>query len=176
MTTMKLDHAYFDWLTSQIVIENGKSYNELLGRMHELEFVWTVPNDDNRVEDARDLRIEFLNINENIYTTESLEFMRREVSILEVLIALSRRVAWIAGGEPPYWAWNLIENLRLDRSFDPLTKGKRRRIENVLENLVWRTYERDGLGGFFPLNEPHEDQTKMEIWYQMNAFVNEIQE
>jgi hypothetical protein len=156
---------YFEWLTSQIAIENGKSYNELLGRMHETEFVWIVPNDDNRIGDALDLRSEF-----------SRQESQHPVSVLEILIALSRRVAWIAGGEPPYWAWNLIENLRLERSWDPLSKGKRRRIENILENLVWRTYERDGLGGFFPLNEPHEDQTKVEIWYQMNAFVNEIQE
>jgi hypothetical protein len=168
MTTTRVDIDYFEWLTSQIAIPNEKTYSELFSRMHETEFVWTVPNDDNRIGDALDLRSEFAN--------GAFRAATRPVSVLEVLVALSRRVAWVAGGDAPDWAWTLIENLRLERSFDPLTKGKRRRLENILEALVWRTYERDGRGGFFPLVEPHEDQTKVEIWYQMNAYVNEIQE
>jgi len=177
-TPTKLDLEYFGWLTSQIAVENSKSYNELFERMHNLEFVWTVPNDDNRVQDGLELRHEFLTT--VIHRTENplaadLQF-NKGASILEVLVALSRRVAWIAGGDAQHWAWNLIENLRLERSFDPLTKGKRNRIENVLHNLVWRTYDWNGAGGFFPLNEPGEDQTKVEVWYQMNAFVNEIDE
>jgi hypothetical protein len=166
--TTKLDRDYFKWLTSQINTRKDKSYNELFARMHETEFVWIVPNDDNRVQDGLDLRSEFLR-----GVHRQLPY---PVSILEVLVSLSRRVAWIAGGDASDWAWTLIENLRLERSFDPLTKGKRNRIENVLYSLVWRTYERGGQGGFFPLLDPHEDQTKVEIWYQMNAFVNEIQE
>ena len=35
-------------------------------------------------------------------------------------------------------------------------------------------YERDGQGGFFPLKYPTEDQTKKEIWDQMNLYVNEM--
>jgi len=172
MTITQLDIDYYNWLISQIAVENGKTYNELFSRMHETEFVWTVPNDDNRIGDALDLRHEFL----TPIIHKVKDGFSSPVSVLEILVALSRRVAWTAGGEAPYWAWTLIENLRLERSFDPLTKGKRRRLDNILEGLVWRTYERDGTGGFFPLAEPHEDQTKVEIWYQMNAYVNEIQE
>ena len=163
--TNRIDQSYFAWLISQIEIPNNKTYAELFKRLHETEFVWIVPNDDNRVADGRVLRSEF-----------TKRELRYPVSVLEVLVALSRRVAWVAGGAESHWAWILIENLQLDRSYDPLTRGKRRRIENLLEALIWRTYERNGQGGFFPLNEPKEDQTKVEIWYQMHAFVNEIQE
>ena len=56
----QINYDYYEWLISQIDIPNGKSYNDLFEKMHNLEFVWTVPNDDNRVEDGLDLRIECL--------------------------------------------------------------------------------------------------------------------
>jgi len=136
--------------------------------MHDLEFVWTVPNDDNRVQDGLDLRHEFL------------DGARRRLridgaSILEVLIALSRRVEFTAGGDATVWAWRLLKNLRLSKMSDPLTGSEADHVDEILDSLVWRTYQRNGEGGFFPLKHPLEDQTKVEIWYQMNAYVMEMQ-
>lgn len=167
--TKQIDHDYFEWLISQIEVRSNRTFNELFERMHNIEFVWTVPNDDNRIQDGLDLRIQFLN---GARRTIHLD----GATILEVLIGLSRRVAFTAGGEAPWWAWQLIENLRLHKSSDPLTNGKANRIDDILEDLIWRTYQRNGQGGFFPLNNALEDQTKIEIWYQMNAYVMEIQE
>ena len=164
-----IDHEYYEWLVSQINIPNDKTYWDLFEQMHNLEFVWTVPNDDNRVRDGYDLRFEFLN-------NKSGRLDLVGVTILEVLVILSRRVAFTAGGEPHNWAWRLLKNIRLTRMYDPFTHQKSNRVTDILEALVWRTYRPDGLGGFFPLKEPNEDQTKVEIWYQMNAFVLERQE
>jgi hypothetical protein len=162
-----LDYRYFDWLISQIKLpSNQKTYNELFSRMYDLEFVWTVPNDGNRVQDGLDLRPEFLN-------GARQRLSLGGVSILEVLIALSRRLAFNAGGDPETWAWRLIKNLRLNKMADPLTDGQSVRVEEALEALVWRTYQPDGQGGFFPLRYPTMDQTKVEVWYQMHAFINE---
>lgn len=165
--TNQTDQAYFEWLISQITIPNGKTYNELFERMHKMEFVWTVPNDDNRIRDGIDLRFIFLN---NTHKALSLE----TVTLLEVLIGLSKRVAFTAGGNPPAWAWKLIKNLRLNKATDPLIGVKANRVEEIIYALIWRTYEKNGQGGFFPLSYPTEDQTKVEIWYQMNAYVNEM--
>jgi hypothetical protein len=167
--TNRIEDYYFEWLTSQIHIGNSNTYNDLFQRMHELEFVWFVPNDDNRVQDGLDLRAEFLRGRHN----NRFEW---GVSVLEILIALSRRTAFTAGGTPEMWAWHLIENLGLKKASDPLTRSKAARVDDTLQALIWRTYERDGQGGFFPLRDSHEDQTKVEIWYQMNAYVNEIVE
>jgi hypothetical protein len=166
----QIDVEYYEWLKGQVEIPNGKSYNDLFERMHNLEFVWTVPNDDNRVQDGLDLRYEFLR-------ERGLEFNTTEltgVTVLEVLIALSRRVAFTGGGEPEQWAWRLMKNLRLHKSSDPLGETKLARVNDILDTLIWRTYERDGRGGFFPLNHPDEDQTKVEIWFQMNKYVLEM--
>jgi hypothetical protein len=94
--------------------------------------------------------------------------------VLEVLIALSRRVAWTTDRSPEFWAWQLLENLKLTKASDPLVRRKAERVEEILEALIWRTYDFNGLGGFFPLTYPQDDQTKREIWDQMNAYVNEM--
>lgn len=164
------DIEYFDWLANQIAIpeRNRNTYHGLFERMHETEFVWTVLGDDNRIQDARDLRVQF--------SHGKWRAPRRPISVLEVLIALSRRTAFTAGGSAEEWAWHLLENLNFHKLSDPLTGTKLTRLDDGLEALIWRTYEYDGTGGFFPLRNPPEDQTKVEIWFQMNAYVIEIHE
>jgi hypothetical protein len=162
----QIERDYFEWLVSQIEVRSRNTYNDLFQRMHDTEFVWTIPHDDDRLNDGRDLRVEFLN-----GTRHTFEF---GVSILEVLIALSRRTAFNAGGEARQWAWHLIENLRLNKASDPFTNGKANRVDDILEALIWRTYAPDGSGGFFPLKYPQANQTKIDIWFQMQAYVNEI--
>jgi hypothetical protein len=164
---MNLENDYFNWLVSQIDIPSNNLYLGLFEKMHDTEFVWIITGDDNRLQDALDVRSEFMHGRRN-HSLDNLP-----VSVLEVLIALSRRVAWITNHSPEYWAWELIKNLRLHKASDPLTKRKEDNVEDILESLIWRTYERDGQGGFFPLKYPTEDQTKKEIWDQMNAYNNE---
>jgi len=53
--------------------------------------------------------------------------------------------------------------------------GKAEQVDEILESLIWRTYDPDGHGGFFPLRRPKGDQTEEEIWHQMNLYVGEIQ-
>lgn len=159
---------YFLWLIAQIGIpqRNRNTYNDLFMRLYETEFVWIVPHDDNRLQDGLELRREFNGRKRGIN--------EMPCSLLEVLIGLSRRVAWTTDRSAEYWAWQLLDNLRLTKSSDPLTGRKAERVEETLEALIWRTYDRDGNGGFFPLNYPRDDQTKREIWDQMNAYVNEM--
>lgn len=168
-----IDKPYFEWLISQIEFPRTfkKTFDELLVNLHQVEFVWIIDGDDNRVQDARDLRLEFANKSADYF--HELEF-NSYVSVLEVIIAVSRILEFVAGGQAQGWAWRLMDNLGLNLFYDPLTKNKQNRLNEILENLIWRTYERNGRGGFFPLISPEEDQTKVEIWYQLNAYVKEI--
>lgn len=167
----QVNQDYYEWLTSQISIPNGNSYNELFTLMHEVEFVWTVPNDDNRIHDGLDLRTEFANTTYPQFRLQGLEL--DGATFLEVLVALSRRTAFTAGGDQEEWAWALIRNLRLHKKSDPLSENDIFKVNDTLYSLIWRTYRPDGRGGFFPLKNPEEDQTKVEIWYQMNKYVIE---
>jgi hypothetical protein len=163
----KIDIEYYDWLVAQIHIPNGKTYKELFDRLHNLEFVWTVPNDDNRLADGYELRYEFSEKHRD-------EIGPPFVTLLEVLIGLSRRTSFTSGGHSYRWAWRLLKNLQLTKMYDPLSLEKSDKIDEILYTLVWRTYRWDGLGGFFPLKYPKEDQAKVEIWSQMNAYVMEM--
>jgi hypothetical protein len=169
------DQSYFDWLVSQVAIVGKpvRTYNELFERMHNMEFTWTISGDDNRVQDAKDLRYYFLDSPDRT----DMPVYKEYVSFLEVLVAISRRMAFIAGGDGPQWAWQLLENLGFDGCSDRLNRHQRGYIEDRLESVIWRTYQRDGNGGFFPLPyPPSEDQTKIEIWIQMQNYINEIRE
>jgi hypothetical protein len=172
------DHAYFTWLISQIQIYGNRTYNEMLERLHSIEFVWFVPNDDNRLHDALNLRSEYFDGTQGREIDDIMKLpimTNRGATFLEVLVALSRRVAFLAGGEAEHWAWHLMENLGLTKLSDPLTVRKIQAVNDICETVIWRTYERTGDGGFFPLNVPLEDQTKIEIWQQMDRYVAEIQ-
>lgn len=169
-----LSEDYLHWLAPQIREEQaapGKDYWGLLTIMYEKEFVWVVPHDENRIGDGLDLRTEFFN-------QKNIPMHRRDAlgpcSFLEVLIGLSRRLAFAAGGNAPHWAWELVTNLELQRMSDPLSPRKAQRVGDILEACIFRNYTPDGQGGFFPLAWPNEDQTEVELWYQMAAYIDEL--
>jgi len=163
----QIDYKYYDWLVSQIHIPVEQTFNGLFERMHNTEFVWFIPNDDNRIGDAFDLRREFLNGRNHTLKLEG-------ATLLEILVSLSRRAEFVDGGDDASkWAWKLLKNLKLTKKFDPLTPDDIDEIDNILFTLIWRTYRPNGQGGFFPLKHPDEDQTKVEIWYQLNKYIIE---
>lgn len=171
MTMKTLDHEYYIWLTEHIAVPNNKTYLGLFERMHNIEFVWIVPHDDNRVQDGLDLRSDFVNRRGG-----AGELHLAGATCLEVLVGLSHRLAFIADGghNSRQWAWTLLRNLGLNRFSDPITPQQADRIDDILHKLIWRDYHADGRGGFFPLQNSVVDQTKIEIWHQLNAYVSEM--
>lgn len=167
-----LAEDYLRWLEPQIRDENDEqTYWDLLSIMYEKEFVWFIPNDDNRLGDGLDLRTEFCHA-QHIRVSALRDL--GPCSFLEVLIGLSRRLAFAAGGTASGWAWQLLCNVKLQRMNDPISRRQVDRINVALDQVIWRTYEPDGHGGLFPLSWCDEDQRKVELWYQMSAYINEI--
>jgi len=167
-----LEEEYFQWLYSRIEQER-EDYWSLARQLHKKEFVWFIPNDDNRIEDGRELRYEFSYTTQQPLTPAWHSF---PVSMLEMLIALSVRLAFQLDGEDRDWFWELMRNLELDPFTDNLywtDKRAARYVDDALEQVIWRTYEYSGAGGLFPLDSPSEDQRELELWYQLNAYVIE---
>ena len=160
---------YFKWLCNRVHIPVDRgTYDAVFHVMFATEYVWVIGNDDNRISDGRLLRQVYLNgSQENIYD--------EPVKFLEVLLGLSERVAFLVNEEPGDWAWKLMTNLGLDAFPDPFepTDSLTSRVAEILERVVWRTYNPDGNGGFFPLTNPEEDQRRVEIWYQMTAYIEQ---
>lgn len=167
-----LAEDYLRWLGPQIRDEDKTpTYWDLFGIMFEKEFEWKVPNDDNRLQDGVDLRAEYCYAN---HIRRGSLTRLGQARFLEVLIGLSRRMSFNAGGTAQGWAWQFILNLELSRMTDPLLRGKQRKTDDILDTVIWRTYTPDGVGGFFPLAWPDEDQTQKELWYQMAAYIDEM--
>ena len=105
--TKKFAERYFNWLSKQIRIEKNelRDYDYLFRRLHSKEFAWIVPNDDNRIGDAFELRREFWG--------EGNKYPRYGVSTLEVIVALSRRLEFNAGGTSEIWAGQLAQESRI---------------------------------------------------------------
>lgn len=171
-----LEEQYFTWLYSQVgsvrLRNPSRTYWRLLKQLHIKEFVWFIPNDDNRVEDGRYLRYEFL---ENYgLTPEDVdqEWMHCGCSMLEMLIGLSRRLAFETDGEPLSWFWKLIENLGLNIYNDNVPYPQDQ-VEDIVNTVIYRTYKGNGEGGLFPLRHPRQNQQDVEIWYQLNAYLLE---
>ena len=166
------------WLSYLIrrVDPGGSRYDTLLEILADISFVSLVPHDDNRIGDVYSLMASV-----GYRHGASIETNRREygdVSVLEVLIALSERMAEITvdldrDEDARHWFWTFIEHLQLDNFVDELSDEDCAEISTIGNRFVNRRYSRDGYGGLFPLNHPVKDQRKVELWHQMHNWINE---
>ena len=168
-----LDEGYFNWLYDQISpsrnINPARTYLLLAEQMFKKDFIWSIPNDDNREADGRELRYEFL---ENYAVDE--RWFDQPCSVLELLIAISRRLSFQDGGEPEQWFWKLVGNLGLDQySDEAYSDWIAEKVDNALDIFINREYTHEGEGGLFPLSRSDVDQTEIELWYQMSYYLLE---
>ncbi len=176
MKAAPLDEQYLQWLyglVAPVSLKNpSQTYWSLLRLLYTKEFVWFIPNDDNRGEDGRDLRYEFTR---GWHRQPDSDWMGLPCSVLEMLIALSQKLSFEAGREPEAWFWELIDNLGLthcnDRSF--FSEAQEVDVEAVLDVFLKRRFGYSGDGGLFPLKNAREDQREVEIWFQMSAYLLE---
>lgn len=166
-----LDDRYLVWLYSQVALvktrRSSRTYWDLFRKLYSTEFAWFVPNDDNRAEDGRELRSEWVTAGE---VDADPEWLALGCSFLELLIGISRRLCFEGEGEVSVWFWHLINNLGLT-GFHDRSNFEEQDVEDITFAVIWRTYEPNGKGGLFPLENPTEDQTKVEIWYQLSEYL-----
>lgn len=174
-----IDQLYFEWLYS--IIENSrevrpeKSFWLLAEQLHNKEFKFFVPNDDNRAADGKDLRDVFM-------AEQSVHgYLNGPCSMLEMLIAMAERMNFqvelfeefeTGVGE---WFWILMRNIELHEFDDEryLDQDPRGYVDTVLEVVIERRYSHSGDGGLFPLDCALDDQRDVELWYQMSAWLME---
>lgn len=172
--TGTVDDRYFEWLYGLVgAVRNrnpARSYWSLTRVLYTKEFVWLVANDDNRVADGKELRHEFMNEQGSDGVTE--EWLGLGCSVMEILIVMARMAAFETDVSPVEWFWTFIKHLGFaqltDEVYSPVAEDV---IDDVLNQFIYRTYAPDGTGGLFPLNAPAEDQRRVELWYQLAAYL-----
>lgn len=173
-----LDGAYLEWLYSQVgIVQNrnpARSHWKLLLQLYTTQYRWFIPNDDNRVEDGKALRLLFLDETRYPLDDPFGHFFSIECSMLEMLIALAQRAAFDSEGSPAEWFWRLLHNLGIDGYTDDIHEiSIAEEVEEVLEQINSRSYGPDGSGGLFPLRDAQNDQRVVELWYQLQAYLFE---
>ena len=167
------ENLYFNWLCAKVSYTENPApsnvYDNLLRVLHNTEFVWIVSGDMNRAEDGRELREEFQASSHYPAVDIWLEF---PCSILEMLIAFSRRAEYMTDIPAKEWFWEILDNLRL-AEYTNAAMHYGADPTPILYDFVWRQYSPSGEGGMFPLHEPKEDQREVEIWYQFAEYLED---
>ncbi len=164
--------AYFRSLESVFGLSEGPfvgGYQHLISELHRWAFVASHPMDDNRAGDGKELRSGW-----HIPPMEPCSF-------LEMLLGVAIRIEYqLDGGcyssPASNWFWVLINNLGLAGfTDDEFERGgwNAEMVRTVVSRVNNRSYNSDGVGGLFPLKDAREDQKKVEIWYQMHAWLIE---
>jgi len=173
----RIEEQYFTWLYGQIGISKlknpARTHWSLARQLFKKEFVWFIPNDDNRVEDGKYLRYEFSQLDD--IEDPGSEWMGLGCSMLEMLIALSHRLSFMTDIEPREWFWEMLENVGIGMAYSNdqhYNSEIADEINTVLDVVIWRTYSKDGVGGLFPLTNADTDQREVEIWHQMSSYLS----
>ena len=176
---------YFLWLVELAQVPGGRTYVELCAYLHNRwEFRWSVDYDENRQADGFDLRELYVHHHPRTRRNDIRLLMEEPVSMLEVLIGIAKRLDFqlydpeISSSGINYRFDELIINLELndlDDSTDWSSGRPGRKVDDVMEVLLDRTYDADGNGSLFPLSEnSHKvDMREVEIWYQMMEYMAE---
>ena len=174
MTRNLFSDDYFYWLVDLIDDGRANDHMRVLEKLYATEFYSLVAYDDNRIADGLGLRIKFSeSISEHLYFV--LDDLPECCTILEMMIALSIRWENDVMYDPSYgdrshcWFWMMISNLGLSEYPDWMYDDEK--VEEILKNLVDRTYDSDGKNGaLFWTKMAKNDFRRTEIWSQINEF------
>ncbi len=160
--------AYFSWLTGLIGSEYiRQNYQKLLWKLYQTDYIWELDHDENRASDGLYLRREF-----GQYVDPY-----KKCSVLEMMIALARRAENDIMHDPDYgdrsgkWFWTMLQNLGLD-TYDDMHFYERE-VDRILDIFIHRRYDRNGTGGAFPVSHISRDLRDTDLWWQMNAYLEE---
>jgi hypothetical protein len=168
-----LEEMYVAWLYAQVSNVNHRSrrrtYWALMTTLYDCEFVALVPNDDNRVEDIKDLKNEFL-LDAEIPHAEASWY--DNVTFLELLVVLARMLDFETDFGIEYCFMHMLENIEL-RDLTDNNGFSTDEVHRIVDKVVSRAYDHNGHGGLFPLKFSADDQREIDLWYQLNAYVIE---
>jgi hypothetical protein len=172
---MGKSNRYFDFLCN--IVGKAREYSLLLGDLHGMEFYSLIPNDDNRGEDGLQLRRQFL---DEVGPTGAPSVPQGPCTVLEMMVGLSFRLEFETAQSrwektPSEWFWILIDNLGLTECTNLCYKSVTLFCDvfEKVSQMLQRGYNFNGEGGLFPLKNAKKDQRRVEIWYQMSAYILE---
>lgn len=180
----RLMDGYFNWLCDAVngrlrtsATDDNISFDKLLMYLHGTEFEYSIPMDANRADDGIGLRYRFASEN-NIPDENIADTIYGPCSMLEMMVGLAIRCEESIMDDPAYgnrtgqWFWGMIVNLGLGSMTN--SRFNRRQVDKAIRQFLDREYEPNGKGGLFTVRNCDEDLRKVEIWYQLCWYLDEI--
>lgn len=176
-----VENQYFDWLYDYVCknrSHNGTSYRKLLATLHDIEFIFSIPNDVNRAHDGVDLRYRF-----SLWFEEKEELslpcaITGPCSVLEMIVALAIRCEETIMDDTRYgdrtgqWFWNMLSNMEIGFMTDDIYD--REFVRKKVNIFLHRNYEPNGKGGLFYIRDCADDLTNYEIWTQLCWYLDKF--
>lgn len=173
---------YFDWLCEIVCGERYSSqisYTKLLMYLHDTEFRYVHPMDENRAAQGINLRYRFALTRVPIEETSGImKALDAPCSILEMMIALAIECEETIMDNPSFgnrtsqWFWGMIASLGLGGMYND--RFDRAIADEIIDRFLNREYKPDGRGGLFTVKGYSRDMRDMEIWWQALAYLNGI--
>lgn len=176
-----LTKRYFKWLIDRVDTPTYpvKDFKHLLNHLHSVFFISVIELDENREADGIDLRYRF-GYEEHIEPELIHQHIdTRPCTVLELMVALAIRVEEHImyddelGDRTGKWFWDMVESLGLSyMDNDDYDAGK---VGRIIEQFIRRKYRKNGEGGLVTLPDCPHDLRKVEIWYQMQWYLNNVE-
>lgn len=173
----KVKNDYFEWMYDLMCegrFAKTITYRRLFTFLHDTEFVYFVPYDENRAQDGISLRYRYC----MLHNCEEYEYcLIGPCSVLEMMVALAIQSEHIMcdpdkGDRTAQWFWGMMTSLGLSSMND--TNFNEWIVNDAVTRFLNREYDRDGRGGLFTIRRWNRDARTAEIWHQLMAYLNSI--
>jgi len=170
---------YFEWMYQLMCrgrFAPSITYRKLFASLHDAEFTYFVPYDENRAGDGIALRYRYC----VYHNCESMEYcLDGPCSVLEMMVALAikceERIMCNPekGDRTAQWFWDMVSSLGLSSMSD--YNFNKRTVDEAIWRLLNRTYDRNGKGGLFTIRGWRRNAREAEIWHQLMAYLNSLE-
>jgi len=161
-------NKYFDWLCR--LIRSDTVSRNVQQIIFEIPYQYYIDRDESRVEDALELRRDYLYSKKQIDDVTYNYISNEPINVLEVLIALSKRIdnqilGDVDGGTQIFDT--MISNLEISNSCsDDYIRYK-------IDNWMHMNYDEYGHGSIFIVSDPRTPMNKTDMWYQAMYYLSE---
>ena len=157
---------YIYWLAESVEYPLDE-YSELFECLMNIEFVWSIRNDENRAADALNLRHEF-----EFEWGEIPELIDKGPMVLEVLVKMAIRAADIVydsdeKDKTPFFFDEMIHNLSLNEYVNGCCD------ELLVQDIVFKWMDRVPGYCLFNIKNVPKPLEEVEFWNQMNWYLTE---
>lgn len=175
----EVKEKYFNWLYDRVCkgrSHDKVSYKKLFEFLHQVEFIFVIPNDLNRAKDGINLRYRFAVREGDERLADIID--DGPCSVLEMMVALAVRCEETIMDDSRYgdrtgqWFWGMIHSLGIGHMTDDIFNAEV--LNEIIYDFLYRCYEPDGRGGLFYIRNCESDLREVEIWTQLLWYLNDF--